>query len=442
MSGEFAGELDATERAALAEWRRRSSPTGLSVEYARFLHYLERYDAVSGERELPPHRQDEYVAPYPLPVPTGGARLHENRARILGMMLGGAMGDAIGRSVAATSFEETQERLAAGSDTSTLQISENTQLTLFTAEGLIRAHTRLRHSGEDDAVGAIHHAFQRWLHTQGVPWDDARTTDTPNTPDGWLVTERRLFARRSATTTVMAACHQASALEHLGQRKEPVNEARDAGALTHAAPLALFWEKRVGEQPSWREAGTRHADLVARVASLTHGHPDGYLPAVVMALTARNLFAGEPRLRAFATTIGHIRKRMGSENTVRTLGATAELMRATEHRDPTRQELEDVADPRLAPGVLAVALCSANVRSRSFESAMRMATDHSGDIVATATVTGQLMGLEHGPAIVPASWWQALELRDVVERMALDLCAEFGPQAPDTPDWIDRYPIP
>nr|BFF00487.1 hypothetical protein GCM10020241_21620 [Streptoalloteichus tenebrarius] len=435
------------------DWTRRSAPSwlsgdgaparqGLSVEYADFLHYLERYDPVGGERELPPHRQQNHVAPYPLPLHTGGERLHENNARILGMLLGGAMGDAIGRAVAATSFEETLERLAAAdSDASTLQISENTQLALFTAEGLIRAHTRLRRHGEDDALGAIRHAFQRWLHTQGVPWDDARTTDTPNTPDGWLVTERRLFARRSSTATAMSACHRSSALERTGSPEEPINDARDAGALTRAALLSLYWEEKSGERLSWQEAGARHADFAARAASLTHGHPDGYLPAAAMALTARDLFSGHWLLRSTAVAADHLATLEGHEPTVGVVAAARDLLRATSHRLPVRQELEDLADPTSALGVLAISICVGNLH-HDFESAMRMATDHSGDIVATATVTGQLMGLEHGPAIVPASWWQALELRDVVERMALDLCAEFGPQAPDTPDWIDRYPIP
>jgi len=47
-------------------------------------------------------------------------------------------------------------------------ITDDTQMTLFTAEGLLRAVCRGSPKGSCDPSGVLHHAYARWLETQGV----------------------------------------------------------------------------------------------------------------------------------------------------------------------------------------------------------------------------------------------------------------------------------
>ena len=98
-----------------------------------------------------------------------------------GCLLGGAVGDALGASVeflsmqqiikqygelGITDFDECYGRKGA--------ITDDTQMTLFTAEGILRAECRVVYRGIGPAFRpVVYHAYQRWLHTQGEDSPDA-----------------------------------------------------------------------------------------------------------------------------------------------------------------------------------------------------------------------------------------------------------------------------
>lgn len=51
------------------------------------------------------------------------------------------------------------------------RITDDTQMTLFTVEGMIRASVRTDR-GLGFTVGVLHHAYDRWLDTQLLPEPD------------------------------------------------------------------------------------------------------------------------------------------------------------------------------------------------------------------------------------------------------------------------------
>ncbi|MGW7383007.1 ADP-ribosylglycohydrolase family protein [Streptomyces sp. NPDC054794] len=77
------------------------------------------------------------------------------RARVRGCLLGGALGDALGYPVEFSSLDRIRaahgERgvtgLVPGAHGAAGRISDDTQMTLFTAEALVHAHARERHKG-------------------------------------------------------------------------------------------------------------------------------------------------------------------------------------------------------------------------------------------------------------------------------------------------------
>jgi hypothetical protein len=95
-------------------------------------------------------------------------------------------------------------------------ITDDTQMMLFTAEGLLRAHVRGASRGICSPPAVIHHALLRWLLTQGEP------AMTEVGQDGWLLQERRLWARRAPGTTCLSALRMSR---------------RDAGGA-----LCFFWQ--------------------------------------------------------------------------------------------------------------------------------------------------------------------------------------------------------
>ena len=68
-------------------------------------------------------------------------------------------------------------------------ITDDTQMTLFTAEALIRAQHRSNTRGIASAAGIAHGAYLRWLTTQG---ERGPSVGDP----GWLVGVGELHARR------------------------------------------------------------------------------------------------------------------------------------------------------------------------------------------------------------------------------------------------------
>ncbi|WP_306482745.1 ADP-ribosylglycohydrolase family protein [Streptomyces sp. AS02] len=100
------------------------------------------------------------------------------RARVRGCLLGGAVGDALGHPVEFSSPDRIRaanaERGVTGflfaGDSDVARISDDTQMTLFTAEALIQAHRRERLKGIGGGWALlVRWAYERRLETQRHP---------------------------------------------------------------------------------------------------------------------------------------------------------------------------------------------------------------------------------------------------------------------------------
>ena len=96
-------------------------------------------------------------------------------SRYRGCVLGGAVGDALGAPVEFMSLAEIQSRHGAEGIRDFApafgrvgSITDDTQMTLFTAEGLLRAWVRFALRGIGPAFDSVTaNAYLRWLRTQG-----------------------------------------------------------------------------------------------------------------------------------------------------------------------------------------------------------------------------------------------------------------------------------
>ncbi len=96
------------------------------------------------------------------------------RGRFLGCLLGGAVGDALGAPVEFMKRPEILARFGrnglrgyAPAYGGLGRITDDTQMTLFTAEGLLRGWVRGCLKGTTDYPAVTAFAYLRWLHTQG-----------------------------------------------------------------------------------------------------------------------------------------------------------------------------------------------------------------------------------------------------------------------------------
>ncbi|MFD7440297.1 ADP-ribosylglycohydrolase family protein [Streptomyces sp. NPDC059909] len=115
-------------------------------------------------------------------------------------------------------------------------------MTLFTAEGLIRADARAVGKGIGGAETAVlRHAYLRWLDTQNHPALPARARGTLMRT-GWLGEQPFLYARRApgnACLTGLAQEHVSDPAGELGGHGPVDAQSKGCGTVMRSAPFGL-----------------------------------------------------------------------------------------------------------------------------------------------------------------------------------------------------------
>ncbi|RYZ07802.1 MAG: ADP-ribosylglycohydrolase family protein [Myxococcales bacterium] len=347
-------------------------------------------------------------------------------ARVRGCLLGGAVGDALGAPV---EFMSTAElRAAFGADG--IQefapaygrrgaLTDDTQMTLFTAEGIIRAQLRLEGKGICHVPSVIHHALLRWLYTQGE-----RSAALPAEPDGWLITHEALFARRAPGMTCLSALR---ASKNFGDQAR--NDSKGCGAIMRIAPLGLF----VSLTPGASGAPPRTYELACESAKTTHAHRESTLSSGFFALVVAHLMQQASLVEAIEASRVPLQTERGADLVISVIDRAVSL--ASSSAPSTPELVESLGGGWVAEEALAISLFCA-LRAESFEHGVRLAVNHGGDSDSTGSLTGQLLGTLGGDSVVPQRWLDELELRDVIETVATDLVTATG----DTASLESRYP--
>lgn len=338
-------------------------------------------------------------------------------SRVRGCLLGGAIGDALGAPVEFLSWSRIRQvygpvgvtDLITGPD-AVAAITDDTQMTLFTVDGLIRA-------AEPEV---LYRAYRRWLDTQQQPG--------PVRPDGWLAAQPWLYARRAPGN----ACLSGLRASRMGTPEQPLNpDSKGCGAVMRSAPFGL-------------DPRASHAaifDLAVAAATQTHGHPSGYLAAGAFAVIIRGLVDGLRPVDAVDLARDLLANRSGHEET----SAALDAARAAAKRPAGVAELEQlgggwVAEEALAMGVYCVlAESGAEPDPRR---ALLLAVNHSGDSDSTGSICGNLLGAWLGQPALPPDWVVQLEGRGTILALADDLVAVHagGDALRRTPGFAARYP--
>ncbi len=205
-------------------------------------------------------------------------------------------------------------------------------MTLFTAEGLIRAAVRWESCGICHPPSVVHHAYLRWLATQG------EGSRGESELDGWLVGERFLHARRAPGNSCLAALEAHAAHASDTRFGEPaVNDSKDCGGVMRAAPV-------------WFLAGrsaTEIFKLGVETAALTHGHVTGQLPAGVLATAVHAIVDEELDLTpALDQATQELRGWAGHQETLIALRASRRERRARPRCQSVRRQRFDGRDLR------------------------------------------------------------------------------------------------
>ncbi|MGD7731813.1 ADP-ribosylglycohydrolase family protein [Propionibacteriaceae bacterium G57] len=375
-------------------------------------------------------------------MPLTRSDLESYRSRVRGSLLGGAIGDALGgpvefwdlsriRSTCGPDGVREYQSEHIGGTPVYGRITDDTQMTLFTVEGMIRASVRTDR-GLGFTVAVTHHAYDRWLDTQQLSGPDG-------THDGWLINQRWLYSQRAPGTTCLTALREARkgkrAAEQFGA--QATNNSKGCGGVMRSAPFGLLppW---IGQPLTWVY------ESAAEAAGYTHGHPTGQVASGTLAVLIAAIMRGESLHQAIDTTLDLLPKYDANGET--TAAINQALTAST--NPPSPESMETLGGGWIAEEALAMSIyaCLAHPEPDQVLDALALAVTHSGDSDSTGAICGNILGALHGETALPPELAFEVEGRGTILELADDFIFEFtqstrlhSDYGPHT-RWTKRYP--
>ncbi len=369
--------------------------------------------------------------------------------QIRGCMVGGAVGDALGYAVEFSDEDKIFSKYGASGiteyetdqRTGKALISDDTQMSLFTANGLLFGHTRECMRG----IAAwprfyVQSAYQDWLRTQEISYAESRKRreDTQHRVS-WLLDLPELYSRRAPGNTCLSALQKQKNGNNDTEDfiREPQNDSKGCGGIMRIAPLALRYPRADIEELD-KEG--------AQIAAITHGHSLGFMPAAVLTHIIHRIVFSEEKmpLKAIVTEAKETAEKLfRGDRHLKELTDIIELAVALSENDaPDPANIHRIGEGWVAEETLGIAIYCALRYQNDFSAGVIAAVNHKGDSDSTGAVTGNILGALLGYDAIDAKWKTDLELLDVILEISDDLC--HGCQMDEyshyeDPDWTRKY---
>ena len=328
-----------------------------------------------------------------------GWKVNNPESKVRGCLFGGAIGDALGYKVEFKSLNSIrasygEEGIQEPEETDgQFVVSDDTQMTMFTLEGLTRGLGETNQTVLDE----IRLSYIDWLATQSlqdIGWE----------PRGEIYHDKRLWFKRAPGTTCLSATRAGAK----GTPIDPINDSKGCGGVMRCAPLGLIetWSPRIA------------FTMGCKVAAMTHGHPTGWLSAGALSCIIRLLLDGEHLRDALGQTLALLGESKEGEETI---AALMMVLKFTSSQELDAMEcVRQLGEGWTGEEALAIGLY-ATLRASRFEEALAIATNHDGDSDTTASIAGQIYGAWHGDSILPTPWIKKLDIRELIDKLILEL---------------------
>lgn len=346
-----------------------------------------------------------------------------------GCLIGGAAGDALGYEVEFMLEEDIIRRFGKSGITEYVcrngkaVVSDDTQMTLFTANGLLysKACGNL-HPSDQDYIDCIFEAYRQWYETQYH-----RQHIHKDFHSCWLMHVPELYACRAPGNTCLSAIGGGRG----GTMSEPVNQSKGCGGVMRVAPIGLFFDPN--------RMPILDIDLLgAAAAALTHGHEMGYIPAAMLVHIIALLSHSEcisveeavlDSIDAMQTLYGEKQELPAFLKRIRT---AVDL--GTAQADDL-EAIHTMGAGWIGDEALAIAVFCSVKYADDFDRAMVAAVNHSGDSDSTGAIAGNILGARLGISGIPEKYLKQLEMLDVLYEIADDLCCND----PQDENWRRKY---
>lgn len=329
-----------------------------------------------------------------------------------GCLIGGAVGDALGYAVEFMSpfaiFKKYGERGITEYElhNGVAEISDDTQMTLFTATGLLAGAAGGMARG-DYAEYYIANSYRAWFLTQTEKYPLPKELHY-----SWLVNLPEMFSRRAPGNSCMSALAQGGN----GTLENPINNSKGCGGIMRVAPIGLYFSDK-GHKPE-------EIDIIgAKAAALTHGHELGYLPAAMLVhIILRISEYGDSISDAVNDAMCMMPTVFPDAKYMKGLLALIKEAIALSDEDIDDMDaIRELGEGWVAEETLAIAVYCALKYSDDFEKCVIAAVNHRGDSDSTGAVAGNILGASLGFDAIPQKYLDKLELKDVILEIAEDL---------------------
>ena len=325
--------------------------------------------------------------------------------RYRGCLLAGGVGDQLGNAVEFWKRSEMLEHYGPeGVRRMSRHITDDTQMTLFTAQGMLLG---LKHRMPMPAC--VYQSYLDWYRTQ-----------MPRAKGGCFLRENDLM-RVEALHACRApghACLTSLGSGDMGTMEETINNSKGCGGVMRAAPCGLL--KMIGT-PDPEDA---YAIQGAQAAAITHGHTLGFVPAAMLADMVHLIVEdyGFTLEGVVKSSLARMQKLFGF------LPQTAELVRLMEKamalaagEKPAHEAIAELGEGWVGEEALAIAVYCALKFEDNMADCLSAAVTHDGDSDSTGAIAGNILGTWLGVEGIPADWLAQLEMREVIDSMAVRL---------------------
>jgi ADP-ribosylglycohydrolase len=334
-----------------------------------------------------------------------------------GCIIGGAIGDALGAPIEFMSIDQIRSNFGHHGLTDYSEaygrkgsITDDTQMTLFTAEGLILSKVRQEYQGDEGVISAVYHALLRWLYTQETNLQGTliQNHGTCSIVDGVLTGYKELFSLRAPGNSCLSALKSG----RLGTIENPINDSKGCGGVMRIAPVGLAYND-----------AEKAFQISCGCAAITHGHPTGCLSSGTLAALISMVISGNSLTAAIDESIRILKNEKNNRETLRAIDNAMKMLgKAT----PEPGIIEDIGAGWVAEEALAISIYCALVAGDDFRKGVLLSVNHSGDSDSTGSITGNILGALYGLDILPKNWVINLELKELIEEAAGDLFDQFG----------------
>ena len=320
------------------------------------------------------------------------------RDRIRGSLIGGAAGDALGYTVEFWSkkqilshYGESGIRQFELASNGKAIVSDDTQMTLFTGNGLLNWwNNSLRLSGAP-IRSFVENAYLDWYYTQ--TGEAKRAANGQEHHYTWLYHLPELACRRAPGNTCMSAC------KTLLVGQQPNNSSKGCGGIMRVAPVGLMQAAYISAKGENLLSDIHLTETAATIAKITHQHPLGYLPASLLAMLIARvaLETQENAKRSIRDIVREVLELvMQYENNDDLRQLTDRAMHMAQSTISDADAIWILGEGWTGDEAWAIAIYCVLRHIDSPRDAIIAAVNHNGDSDSTGSIVGNIMGAIYG----------------------------------------------